>query len=169
VVEEEGAVDVPLPAPAPRNPRQVRARRRRRRRQLGTLVFLVVAAGVFAAAYFTLTGNDGSSESATTTTSAGAASATTTTAPFSGSYTVTTGVNVRQGAGTTFPTVGTVEQGKQVVVTCVAQGTPVDGPTGPNPQWLKITAPGTPGYVSAVYVTTGDDLTSGKIPACPAA
>ena len=129
---------------------------------------MLVAAGVLVAAYFALAGDDGSSGTATTTTSASAGSATTTTAPFSASYAVTTGVNVRQGAGTTFPTVGTVEQGKPVVVTCVAQGTPVDGPAGPNANWLKTTGPPA-GYVSAVYVSTGEDLTTGKIPACPAA
>jgi uncharacterized protein YraI len=165
-VEEEPG-ETPAPAPAPRNPRQVRARRRRRRRQIGTLLFVLVAVGVMAAAYFALTGDDSSSNGASTTTTASADSSTTTTAPFSGSYPVTTGVNVRQGAGTTFPTVGTVEQGRPVVVACVAQGTPVDGPSGPNPNWLKITGP-TAGYVSAVYVSVGEDLTTGKIPACPA-
>ena len=132
------------------------------------MLFLLVAVGVIAAAYFVLAGDDSSSNDASTTTTASAGSSTTTTAPFSATYTVTSGVNVRQGAGTTFPTVGTVEQGKQVVVTCVAQGTPVDGPGGPNPNWLKITGPPA-GYVSAVYASTGEDLTSGKIPACPAA
>ncbi len=132
------------------------------------MLVVLGAAGVIAAAYFVLAGDDSSSDGASTVTTAAASNSTTTTAPFSGTYTVTTGVNVRQGAGTTFPTVGTVEQGRQVVVACVAQGTPVDGPTGPNPNWLKTTGP-TAGYVSAVYVTTGEDLTTGKIPACPAA
>jgi hypothetical protein len=165
---EEGPVDVPAAARAPRNPRQVRARRRRRRRQIGTLLFLVVAVGIVAAAYLTLKGDDSPSDGSSTASTASAGSSTSTTAPFSATYTVTTGVNVRQGAGTTFPTVGTVEQGKQVVVTCVAQGTPVDGPSGPNANWLKITGPPA-GYVSAIYVSTGEDLTGGKIPACPSA
>jgi uncharacterized protein YraI len=78
-------------------------------------------------------------------------------------------VNVRQGAGTSFPTVGTVETGKPVTVVCVAQGEPVPAPSGQDTQWLHVTAPAPGGYVSAVYVAVGDDLTSKKIPACPAA
>ncbi len=125
---------------------------------------------MFAAAYFTLSGDEGSSGSSTTTTNAAGGGTTTTAAPaFAGAYPVTTGVNVRQGAGTTFPTTGTIEQGHSVLVVCVAQGMPVDGPTGPDPQWLKVTGIGPVGYISAVYVTTGDDLSNGKIPACPAA
>jgi SH3 domain-containing protein len=167
---EEEPDDLPSAAPAPSNPRQVRARRRRRRRLIGTLLFLLVAVAVFAAAYFALTGDDGSSDSSTTTTSAGSGGTTTTAAPaFAGSYKVTTGVNVRQGAGTTFPTVGTIETGRSVLVVCVAQGQPVDTPVGPNPQWLKITGLGPTGYISSLYVTTGDDLKNSKIPACPAA
>jgi hypothetical protein len=157
----------PDPRRPARNPRQQRARRRRHRRQLGTLIFLAVAAAVFAAAYFTLAGGDDSSDDAKTATTA--AGATTTSAPFSAPYNVTTGVNVRQGAGTSFATVGTVETGKPVTVVCVAQGEPVNGPNGANPQWLKVSAPPPGGYVSAVYVAVGDDLTNKKIPACPPA
>jgi hypothetical protein len=166
---EEEPVDLPSPAPAARNPRQVRARRRRRRRQIGTLLFVLVAAGVLAGAYFALAGGDDSSGESTTTTSAASGSTTTTAPAFAGAYKVTTGVNVRQGAGTSFPTAGTIETGRTVLVVCVAQGEPVTGPTGPNPQWLKMTGFGPSGYISAVYVSTGDDLTNGKIPACPAA
>jgi uncharacterized protein YraI len=145
----------------------VRTRRRRRRRAIGTLLFIVVAVGIFAIAAFALTRNDDSSDEATTTT---AAAATTTTAPpFAGSYKVTDGVNVRQGPGTTFPTAGTIETGHSVLVVCVAQGQPVNGPNGPDPQWLKITGIGPTGYVTSIYVATGDDLRNGKIPACPAA
>jgi hypothetical protein len=156
------------PVPAPRNPRQVRARRRRRRRQIGTLIFLVVAAAVFAAAYFALSGNDDSSDDATSTT-APIGAATTTTVAFSGSYTATTGINVRQGAGTSFPVVATVETGRPMTVVCVVDGEPVNAPTGANAQWLRITAPAPGGYVSAAFVSVGDDLNSKKIPACPAA
>jgi hypothetical protein len=156
------------PVPAPRNPRQVRARRRRRRRQIGTLIFLVVAAAVLATAYFALSGGDDSSHDATSTT-APAGAATTTTVAFSGSYTATTGINVRQGAGTSFPTVATVETGRPMTVVCVVDGEPVNAPTGPNAQWLRITAPAPGGYVSAAFVNVGDDLNSKKIPPCPAA
>lgn len=157
----------PSPPVAPRNPRQVRARRRRRRRAIGTLLFIVVAVVIFAIAAFALTGGDDSSDEATTTT---AAAATTTTAPpFSASYKVTDGVNVRQGPGTSFPPAGTVETGNAVTVVCVAQGEPVNGPNGPDPQWLKVTGPGAAGYITSIYVSTGEDLRNGKIPACPAA
>jgi uncharacterized protein YraI len=162
---DEEPLDEPAHPVAPRNPRQVRARRRRRRRAIGTLLFVVVALGIIAFAVFALSGSDDPSEEATTTT---AAPTTSTTVPFSAAYNVTDGVNVRQGPGTTFPTVGTVETGKSVVVTCVAQGEPVNGPNGADSQWLKVTGPPA-GYVTAIYVSTGDDLRNGKIPACPAA
>ncbi len=156
------------PAPAARNSRQVRARRRRRRRQIGTLLFLLVAAGVFAAAYFTISGDDDSSDDAASTTTVAGAS-TTTVAPFAGSYKVTTGVNVREGAGTTSRAVGTVETGRTVLVICVVEGEPVNAPTGTNSQWLKITGLGPSGYVSSAFVAVGDDLRNAKIPTCPAA
>jgi uncharacterized protein YraI len=122
---------------------------------------------VLAAAYFTFAGgDDASDETSSTSPTTGV---TTTTASFSAAYTVTTGVNVRQGAGTSFPTVATVETGKPVTVVCVVEGEPVDSPNGPNAQWLHVTAPAPGGYVSAVFVSTGADLTSNKIPTCPAA
>jgi uncharacterized protein YraI len=164
--EERAAAATPAPEPAPRNPRQVRARRRRRRRQLGSVLFLVVAVGVVAAAYLTLTGDDDSSDEAATTTTA--AGATTTTAPFAGSYRVTTGVNVREGPGTTTRAVGTIETGRTVLVICVVEGEPVNAPSGTNSQWLKVTGLGPSGYVSSAFVTVGDDLRNAKIPTCPA-
>lgn len=164
----EGA-DVAVPEPTPRNPRQIRTRRRRRRRQLGTLLFLLVAAGVFAAAYFTLAGGGSSSNDASRTTSAAGAATTTGAPPFVGTYKTTSGINVRQGAGTNFPTVGTIEQGRTVTAVCVAQGQPVDTPSGSNSQWLKVAGSWPVGYVSAGYVTASADLSANKIPACPAA
>ena len=176
VDDEEGAPPAPpvpdaAPEPAPErvplNPRQVRARRRRRRRQLGTLVFVVVAVGVLGAAYLALAGGDDTSSTEATSTSA--LVTTTVAPPFSSKYKTTTGINVRQGPGTSTPTVATVEQGREVTVTCVVQGEVVNAPSGPNPQWLKVTDPGAAGYVSAAFVSTGDDLRANKIPACPAA
>ncbi len=161
-------VAVPAPEPAPRNPRQIRARRRRRRRQIGTLLFVLVAIGVFAAAYFALAGDDDSSDDAASSTSVPGAT-TTTAAPFAGSYKVTTGVNLRQGAGTSFPAVGTIETGRAVLVVCVIEGEPVNAPNGTNSQWLKVTGLGPSGYVSSAFVAVGDDLRNNKIPACPAA
>jgi uncharacterized protein YgiM (DUF1202 family) len=137
---------------------------------IGTLLFVLVAVAVFAAAYFTITGGSGSSDSASPTTTIIAPGSTTTTGPpFSGPYKVTTGVNVRQGPGIGSSVVGTVETGRSVFVVCVAQGDTVQGPAGPDPKWVKITGLGPQGYVSAAYVTIGDDLQNGKIPACPAA
>ena len=82
---------------------------------------------------------------------------------------MTTGLNVRQGPGTTFPTVGVVEQGRDVIVACVIDGEPVTAATGATSQWLKVTGAWPAGYVSAAYVLTGDDLLASKIPACPSA
>jgi len=149
-----------------RNPRQVRARRRRRRRLFGTFLFIVVAAGVFAAAYFSFAGDDASTSGTATT----AALVTTTTAPpFVATYKATTGLNVRQAPATNVPTVGVVETGRDVTVVCVVEGESVNGPSGPNSQWLKVTGSWPVGYVSAAFVAVGDDLRAQKIPTCPAA
>ena len=158
--------DVPAPAPAPRNLRQIRARRRRRRRQFGTLLFVVVAGAILATAYFAVAGGDDDSSDATSTT---AAATTTTAPPFSAPYKTTSGIIVRQLPATSAPIVAVVEQGRDVTVTCAVDGEVVNAPSGPNPKWLKVTDPGAAGYVSAAFVTTGDDLTSGKIPVCPSA
>jgi Bacterial SH3 domain len=168
VAPEPAAAPEPAPEPAPatRNPRQVRARRRRRRRQFGTLLFIVVAVGVVAAAYFTLAGDESSKNRASASTSL---APTTVAPPFSGTYKATTGLNVRQGPGTTVPTVGVVETGRDVTVTCVVEGELVNAPSGPNSQWLKITGPGPVGYVSSAFVAVGDDLRTQKIPTCPPA
>lgn len=166
-VEGSGAVAAPVPERAPRNPRQVRARRRRRRRQLGTLLFLLVAGGILATAYFAVKGDDSTDEATSTTLPVDAT--TTTLPPFAGSYKVTTGVNVRQGAGTTFPAVGVVEQGRTVLVICVVEGEVVNAPSGSNSQWLKVTGLGPSGYASAAFVAVGDDLRNKKIPTCPPA
>jgi hypothetical protein len=168
---EHGAVadDVApsAPTPAPRNPRQIRARRRRRRRQIGTLLFVVAAGVILAAAYFAIAGgDDDSAEEVTSTTSA----VTTTVAPpFSAVYKTTSGINVRQAPATSAPIVAVVEQGRDVTVSCVVQGEVVNAPNGPNANWLKVTDPSAAGYVSAAFVSTGQDLATNKIPACPAA
>src|SRR3954471_13041146 len=167
VVAAPTAEPAPAPVPGPRNTRQVRARRRRRRRQLGTLLFVMVAAGVFAAAYFALAGGDDSSNDAANAT--GSLVTTTVEPPFVGSYKATTGLNVRQGPGTNVPTVGVIETGRDVTVVCVSEGEMVDAPSGPNSQWLKVAGAWPVGYVSSAFVAVGDDLRTQKIPTCPAA
>lgn len=131
------------------------------------LLFLLIAGGVFAAAYLVLAGgNDTANDAGQGITTLPPS---TTVVKAFGPYKVTTGVNVRQGAGTNFPSVGTVETGRPVFVACVVEGQPVDGPTGPDPRWLRLTGFGPNGYVTALYVSTGEDLTSKKIPNCPSA
>jgi uncharacterized protein YraI len=144
----------------------MRARRRRRRRIIGTLLFLAVAIGVFATAYVALFGDDSSDNAATTT----SALVTTTTVPKpAGPYRVTTGVNIRQGPGTTFPPVGAIESGHMVFVSCVIDGQSVDGPSGPITKWLRLTGFGPAGYLTLAYVDVGDDLNvPGRIPPCAA-
>jgi hypothetical protein len=164
---EPVAPERPAPEPVARNPRQVRARRRRRRRQIGTLIFVLVAGAILATAYFAIAGGDDSTDDATGT----SAGATTTTAPpFSASYAVITGVNVRPTPGTASPTIAVVEQGHDVTVLCVVEGESVTAASGKvSTQWLKVGGLWPAGYVSAAFVRTGEDLTSQKIPVCPAA
>ena len=109
-----------------------RARRPSSPSPIGTLLFVAVAVGVFAAAYFALVARR---LVRPTRPARRARPVTTTTAPKpAGPYKVTTGVNMRQGPGTTFPSVGTIETGRAVLVVCVIEGEPVDGPNGTNSQ-----------------------------------
>jgi hypothetical protein len=165
-VDEGSTGDEPA-SRATLTPRQLRARRRRRRRVAGVVIFLAVACGVLGAAYLAMAGSDDSSSGSTRSSTAPAGATTTTVAKPAGPYRVTTGVNVRQGPGTNYPTVGMIETGYQVFVSCVAEGTPVDGPSGPVTKWLRLSGFGPVGYLTVVYVDIGDDLNiAGKIPAC---
>jgi hypothetical protein len=167
VAASESESEPAVHEPAVLNPRQVRARRRRRRRRIGTLIFVLVAAGILATAYFAVAGGDDSTDDATGTT---AGATTTTVPPFSASYKVITGVNVRPAPGTTSPTLATVEQGQDLTVLCVVNGETVTTASGKvTNQWLKVAGLWPVGYVSAAFVSTGEDLTTQKIPACPAA
>jgi Bacterial SH3 domain len=167
VEEDQPAGDAPG-VQAPLMPRQLaaqhRRRRRRRRRAFGVLVFVAVAVGVFAAAYFSLVGTDSSKDTA----GRRPPLSTTTTAPRpAGPYRVVTGVNVREGPATTYPSVGTVETGHVVFVACVIDGEPVEGPIGPSTKWVRLAGFGPQGYVTAQYVNMGSDLDiPGKIPVC---
>jgi hypothetical protein len=155
-------------APEALSPRHVRARRRRRRRRLGALVFGLIAVAVLGATYLSATGGNDSSNVGRTVTTLLRATTTTVARPF-GPYKVTTGVNVRQGAGTNFPSAGTISTGHTVFVACVLEGQPVAAPTGPESRWLRLSGFGPSGYVTALYVNTGDDLTNNKIPTCAGA
>jgi hypothetical protein len=166
VDDESGPDPYAGPAPATRNPRQVRVRRRRRRRLFGTFLFIVVAGGVVAAAYFSLAGDDSSTDETATT----AALVTTTGAPpFVATYKATSGLNVRQGPATNVPIVGVVETGRDVTAVCVVEGELVTNPSGSSSQWLKVAGSWPVGYVSSLFVTVGDDLRTQKVPTCPAA
>ena len=123
-----------------------------------------MAIGVCAAAYFALFADDSSDRASSTTSSL----VTTASAPKpAGPHRVTTGVNIRQGPGTTFPAVGAIETGRQVFVSCVIDGQPVDAPSGPTTKWLRLTGFGPAGYLTVAYVDVGDDLNvPGKIPPC---
>jgi hypothetical protein len=164
VVEDPQADEVADGA-APLSPRQRAVRRRHRRRVFGVLLFFLVAVGVFAAAYFTLVRSDSSSNKVARPS---AALSTTTTGPkVAGPYRVITGVNIRQVPGTTFPSVGTIETGHVVFVTCVVDGQAVEGPRGPSTKWLKLIGFGPIGYLTVQYVDLGSDLdVPGKIPVC---
>ncbi len=130
----------------------------------GVLIFVVVAAGILGVAYLAVAGPDDSSDSSNRS-SAPTGPTTTTVAPPAGPYRVTTGVNVRSGPGVSFPSVGTIETGHQVFVSCVAEGESVEGAS----KWLRLTGFGPIGFLTVRYVDTGDDLNiAGKIPACAA-
>ncbi|MDQ1431482.1 MAG: hypothetical protein QOF40_2084 [Actinomycetota bacterium] len=133
----------------------------------GVLLFFVVAIGVFSATYLTFVGSDSSSNNAAAPT---AELATTTTGPkVAGPYRVITGVNVRQGPGTNYPSVGTIQTGHVVFITCTVDGQPVVGPRGPSTKWLKLIGFGPIGYITVQYVDIGSDLDApGKIPVCAA-
>jgi uncharacterized protein YgiM (DUF1202 family) len=99
-------------------------------------------------------------------TTSGAASSTTTTAdpsvpptlPPPKPYKVNDGVNVRGAPTTGSAVVGQVETGKAVLVVCRTEGQSVTAPEGSSNLWLRVTVGPTTGYVSALYVETGDDI-----------
>jgi hypothetical protein len=142
--------------------RSRRVRWHRRRRWIGFLVFTLVAAGVLGLAYTTVSGGDDPA-SVTATVLA----TTTPPVPPAGPFAVTAGVNVRSGPGTTYPSVGTVDAGKPVMVTCVATGETIDGPRGSVNTWVRVTAPGVTGFVTSQYVATGAAISDPHvIPPC---
>ena len=75
--------------------------------------------------------------------------------PPAGPFKVTGGVNVRSGPGTNYPSIATIELGKEVLVVCVIDGEIVNGPNGPTPKWVRVTAGAVSGYVTSQYVAIG--------------
>jgi hypothetical protein len=73
-------------------------------------------------------------------------------------YKVNDGVNLRGAATTQAPVVGRVETGKAVLVMCRTEGQSVTSSEGSSNQWLRVVVALQPGYVSALYVETGDDI-----------
>lgn len=133
---------------------------------IGWLVFLLAAGGILYTAYSTFGGSD--SSDADRTPGSTTAPTTTTIAP-AGPFKTTAGVNVRNGPATTQPVVATLDLGTEVMVVCAIQGEAVNTPGGPQPIWLKVTAGSKTGYVSAVYVDVGRNLSDPtKIGSCPA-
>ena len=129
-----------------------RVRRRRWRRAIGVLVFAAATVAIGSLAFKELAGpksgrDIASPEAASTTIVA--------TLPPAGPYKVTDGLNVRTGPGRAFPTVGTIDLGKEVLVSCVIDGESVDGPKGPTSKWLRVTSANMTGYVTSQYVATG--------------
>jgi hypothetical protein len=77
--------------------------------------------------------------------------------------TASTGVNVREGPGTTYKVIGTVQTGVEVLVVCSIDGESVDSPVGPSTKWVRVTfntegGDTLTGYVSAPYVALGPAL-----------
>lgn len=153
------------PPPGP-SPSARRARRRRWRRAIGALVFVGIAVAVLAIAYTALPGSD--DKSADNAASHRPVFATTTPPiPPAGPFKVTQGVNVRSGPGTSFPSIATIDLGKEVMVVCVIDGEPVNSAAGPDTKWVRVTATGVSGYVTSLYVATGSAIANpAVIPVC---
>jgi uncharacterized protein YraI len=64
-------------------------------------------------------------------------------------------VNIRSGPATTFPVLGTIETGFEVLVVCVTNGETVNGPLGPTSKWLRVMYKELNGYVTSQYVSVG--------------
>ena len=148
---------------APRHATTRRVRRRRWRRALGVLAFAVAAVAIGTLAFKEVAGPGSRNPSAGSSVTTIVA----TTLPPAGPYKVTDGLNVRTGPGRTFPTVGTIELGKEVMVACVIEGETVDGPNGPTTKWLRVTSANVTGYVTSQFVATGAAVSDpAVIPRC---
>ena len=124
------------------------------------LLVVVVLGGALAWAY---TRPDDKSSEATTTTTTTVDPSVPATMPPPKAYKVNDGVNVRGGPTTGSPIVGQVETGKPVLVMCRIEGQSVTAPEGSSNQWLRVTVGEATGYVSSLYVETGDDIEDANI------
>lgn len=73
-------------------------------------------------------------------------------------YKVTETVNVRQGPATNTTVLTKLETGTTILVECRVEGQDVTSSAGATNLWLRTTIEGAVGYVSALYVDTGDDI-----------
>jgi uncharacterized protein YraI len=73
-------------------------------------------------------------------------------------YKVTETVNVRQGPATNTTILTKLETGTTILVECRVEGQDVTSSAGTTNLWLRTTIEGAFGYVSALYVDTGDDI-----------
>jgi uncharacterized protein YgiM (DUF1202 family) len=121
------------------------------------ILFVIVAlGGAFAYAY--TRPDDKKSADGTATTTVGSSS-TPPTLPPPKTYKVSEGVNVRGGPTTASAIVAQVETGKPVTVMCRIEGQSVTAPAGSSNLWLRIALfGGSTGYVSSLFVDTGDDI-----------
>jgi hypothetical protein len=85
----------------------------------------------------------------------------------SSSYTLGAELNLRNGPGTNFQTLGLVPEGSSVIVQCTTTGESVDGLHGADDRWNRISYQGQTGYVANGFVSTGTDIADrSKIPIC---
>jgi uncharacterized protein YgiM (DUF1202 family) len=119
------------------------------------LLVIIVLGGALA---WALTRPNDKKSAARSTTSTTADPSVPPTLPPPKSYKVNDGVNVRGGPTTGAPIVGQVETGKALLVVCRIEGQSVTSPAGSSSTWLRVTVGPTTGYVSALYVETGDDI-----------
>ena len=159
----------------PGRPAGRRPPRRRSPNWLFMLLVIVAIAGLAGVVVLVTRGSkkdqSAASTSTASTTSTSAAPTTTTTLP-SRPYNVTgnlDGLIMRASPSRSSARVGQVPKGDRVLVHCVQTGDVVKDSSGPSSdRWDRITYGNTDGFVSDLYLTTGnDDLNPAIIPPCP--
>ena len=122
------------------------------------LVILLVIVVLGGALAWALTRTDDEKSDATSTTSTTVDPSVPPTLPPPKEYKVNDGVNVRGAPTTTAAIIGRVETGKAVLVMCRTEGQSVTSSEGSSNLWLRVVVALQQGYVSALYVETGDDI-----------